>query len=71
MAKTKEELNELKKEYEILNNKLKELTEDELEIVVGGIVKLIRSCPDIKLNEGSASTMLKSTYSVLQELSDE
>ena len=36
MAKTKEELNGLKQEYEILKNKLKELTEDELGYVVGG-----------------------------------
>ena len=34
--KTKEELKELKEEYEILNNKLKELTEDELKQVTGG-----------------------------------
>lgn len=37
MAKTKEELNELKMEYETLSTKLKELTEDELKLVVGGI----------------------------------
>ena len=36
MAKTKEELNQLKTEYETLNNKLKELTEDELREVTGG-----------------------------------
>ena len=36
MTKTKEELNELKNEYETLNNKLKELSEDELSIVTGG-----------------------------------
>lgn len=34
--KTKEELKELKEEYEALNNKLKELTEDELMLVTGG-----------------------------------
>ena len=37
MAKTKEELQQLKKECEALNNKLKELTEDELKEVTGGI----------------------------------
>ena len=37
MTKTKEELNELKNEYEKLNKKLKELTEDELKLVTGGI----------------------------------
>ena len=36
MAKTKEELNTIKEEVETLNNKLKELTEDELKLVVGG-----------------------------------
>lgn len=36
MAKTKEELIELKKEYEALNIKLKELTDAELKEVVGG-----------------------------------
>ena len=36
MAKTQEELNTLKTEYETLNNKLKELSEDELKLVTGG-----------------------------------
>ena len=35
--KTKEELNTLKEEVETINNKLKELTEEELEQVAGGI----------------------------------
>ncbi|MDO5446117.1 MAG: hypothetical protein Q4F31_10925, partial [Eubacteriales bacterium] len=35
--KTKEELNALKEEYEALNHKLAELTEDELESVSGGL----------------------------------
>ena len=38
MAKTQEELNQLKTEYETLNNKLKELTEEELNMVTGGIL---------------------------------
>ncbi|MBQ0036895.1 MAG: bacteriocin [Firmicutes bacterium] len=37
MAKTQEELNQLKEEYETLTNKLKELTEDELKQVAGGV----------------------------------
>lgn len=37
MAKTKEELNQIKAEYESLNNKLMELTEDELEEVCSGV----------------------------------
>lgn len=36
MAKTQEELNELKKEFEVLTAKLKELTEDELKQIAGG-----------------------------------
>ena len=36
MAKTKEELNELKKEFETLTNKLSELTQEELALVTGG-----------------------------------
>lgn len=39
MAKTKEELNELKKECEALTNKLQDLSEDELELVTGGGIK--------------------------------
>ena len=37
MLKTQEELNQLKTEYETVNNKLKELSEDELEYVTGGL----------------------------------
>ena len=36
MPKTKEELSTLKQEYESLNNKLKELTNEELKQVTGG-----------------------------------
>ena len=35
--KTKEELNELKKEVEALNKKLRELNEEELSQVIGGV----------------------------------
>lgn len=38
MAKTKEELMQLKTEYETLNNKLKELSEEELDYVNGGTI---------------------------------
>ena len=34
--KTKEELNQIKIEYEVLNNKLKELKDEELKQVTGG-----------------------------------
>ena len=37
MAKTKEEQNELKKEVEAVNEKCRELTEEELEQVTGGL----------------------------------
>ena len=43
MAKTQEELNELKNEYETLNNKLQELTEDELMQVAGGDANTIKT----------------------------
>ena len=36
MSKTKEELNALKEEVESVNEKLQELTEEELEQVCGG-----------------------------------
>ena len=36
MAKTQEELNALKQEYETVTNKLQELTENELSEVTGG-----------------------------------
>ncbi len=36
MSKTKEELNALKKEVESVNEKIRELTEEELEQVTGG-----------------------------------
>ncbi|MBQ0035700.1 MAG: bacteriocin [Firmicutes bacterium] len=36
MAKTKEELSQIKKEFETLTTKLKELSEDELKMITGG-----------------------------------
>ena len=36
MAKTQEELNELKNEYELVTNKLQDLTEEEIKLVTGG-----------------------------------
>ena len=36
MPKTQEELNQLKTEYETYNNKLRELSDDELKQVTGG-----------------------------------
>lgn len=39
--KTKEELNALKEEYESLNEKLAELSEDEMASVTGGVLPII------------------------------
>lgn len=38
MKKTKEEINELKQECEVLKEKLEELTQDELKQVTGGTI---------------------------------
>ena len=38
MSKTKEELNELKKEVEAVNEKLQELTPEEIAQVSGGVL---------------------------------
>ena len=58
MAKTKEELKKIKEECEALNNKLKELTEDELKEVTGGAIgewnNIEHSGIDIK-NKGNYS----------------
>lgn len=45
MSKTKEELNAIKEEVETVNRKLQELTEEELELVTGGV-----DLPGDKLN---------------------
>lgn len=36
MSKTKEELAQLKQEYEALCNKFNELTEEEIALIIGG-----------------------------------
>ena len=38
MSKTQEELNAIKAELEVLNNKVKELNEEELENIAGGMI---------------------------------
>ena len=50
--KTKEELNALKEEVEALNNKLNELTEEELEQVCGGFMPIILRNADIPAKNG-------------------
>ena len=39
MAKSKEELNKIKEEVEVVNEKLAELTEEEIAQVNGGVVR--------------------------------
>ncbi|MDO5440783.1 MAG: bacteriocin [Erysipelotrichaceae bacterium] len=51
MAKTKEELKELKHEYESLTAKLNELTDDELKQVTGGALKPNRSNDPIEVGK--------------------
>ena len=46
MSKTKEELNTLKQEYENVTTKLKELTEDELNMITGGDKVEVQSATD-------------------------
>ena len=57
MAKTKEELNQLKAEYETLNNKLKELTDDELIQVTGGEHQVNKPGTDFVLAESEDFTL--------------
>ena len=70
--KSKEELYTLKAEYETLNNKLKELSEDELSIVTGGNAKWVYTVGGaLAFKESSASTMLKAAQSIFEELPEE
>ena len=57
MAKTQEELNQLKTEYETLNNKLKELTDDELIQVTGGEHQVNKPGTDFVLAESEDFTL--------------
>ena len=56
MAKTKEELNALKQEFESLTNKLKELTDDELMQVTGGDGEDGEDKPNVIINNGTDYT---------------
>ena len=53
--KTKEELNEIRKEIEAVSEKLKELTDEELEQVVGGNIGEIRSLREKIISGGEAA----------------
>ena len=56
MSKTKEELNKLKEEVEAVNEKLHELTDEELEQVTGGIAhSILAVAHDISEMEGGRS----------------
>ena len=63
--KTKEELNALKEEVETLNKKLKELSEEELEQVAGGVDPGLNINLDLSINPDLAApsnTVLSTTY---------
>ena len=53
MSKTKEELDAIKEEVETVNKKLQELTEEELEQVIGGSLPPIE---DLLLSSDPSST---------------
>lgn len=55
--KTKEELNALKAEIEALNEKLSQLSEEELEQVTGGMKIVV-----IKTQNGSSNTNDKNSF---------
>lgn len=57
--KTKEELNELKKEYEALRNKLQELSEDELNEISGGTGKDRKLCVSVDIPSFSCDVTIK------------
>ena len=50
MSKTKEELNEFKKEIEDLNEKCRGLTEEDLDNVTGGIIDTYQKITGEKLD---------------------
>ena len=59
--KTKEELNQLKNEYESLANKLQELTEDELGYVTGGNFGMVTYHCDFECNLNPDTCSTKKT----------
>ena len=62
--KTKEELDVLKKEVEALRRKLSELSEDELEQVVGGIVSRVHDPGDMHVIVLSDGESCNSNYDI-------
>ncbi len=62
--KTKEELIELKTEFEMLGKKLRELSVDELAQVTGGVVKIpdYGACPSKVLVDGICQNIGEKNY---------
>ena len=60
--KTKEELNALKEEVETLNERSAELTDEQLDIVAGGVF--------IARNDNAAGDGVKSTIDILKTLKE-
>ena len=64
--KTKEELNALKEEVETLNQKLAELTDEELAQVSGGIyptwIPVDESCPEFNSGAACPMSIMKGKY---------
>lgn len=58
MAKTKEELNNLKQELETFTTILQELTEDELKIVSGGNVFVTKSFDPVSHFENDTDNVI-------------
>lgn len=57
--KTKEELNKLKEEWEALNKKLCELSEEELSQIAGGVEDLLSEVQACRSDVGSVQTYRK------------
>ena len=65
MSKTKEELNKIKEEVESLNEKLNELTPEELEQVTGGVAHLGTN------TDVDRSTIKKEIVASIQQIDDD
>ena len=67
MAKTKEELNALKQEYESLTTKLQELNDDELNLVTGGFGEGLKETLRIRIR-GISTIGTSSPMCVVDEI---
>ena len=68
MAKTQEELTQLKTEYETLNNKLKELSDDELKQVTGGYTVNEDGTYSFKMGEKYITTLRLIDHTTLYDV---